>query len=178
MAAVSVDAAFVYGFLHVAAEAQSVVRLLEVTEDGCRGDHRFDAEACLFGQTCEAAADGRMADRFCGGEAGESAARLKILRVNAQGVPIGFGKADSRARASCAMELRKSVRGFGNMHEDSVDLGPVHSARLDGEGVQVPFPDLHPVQVVRAFAGPGKHGRVTIDADHRATVPDTFRERR
>ena len=97
MAAVSVDAAIVDGLLHVAAKAQSVVRLLEVAEDRCRGEHSFHAEACLFGETRKTASDGRMANHFCSGVAGESAARLKILSVNDQGVPVGFGKADSRA---------------------------------------------------------------------------------
>ncbi|GAA3905798.1 hypothetical protein GCM10022207_88970 [Streptomyces lannensis] len=75
------------------------------------------------------------------------------------------------------MELRKSLRGVDNMHEDPVNLRPIHRARLDGESVHVPFTDLHPGQTVRAFASLRKHGRVTVDADHCAPVSDTFRQR-
>lgn len=178
MATVSVDAALADGPLHVAAESQGVVCLLEVPEDRCRGERGFDTETRLFGQACKAAADGSMANHFRSRIAGESAARLKVFSVNAQGVPVGFDKADPRAWPGCMMELHKDVRRFGDMHEDSVDLGPIHRSRFDGEGVHVPFTELHPVQVVGAFASPGKHGRVAIDTDHRATVPDTFGQRR
>jgi hypothetical protein len=178
MAAVSIDAALVDGLLHVAAQAQSVICLLEVTEDRCRGEHGLHAEACLFCETRETASDGRVADHFCSGVTGERAARLKILSVDDQGVPVGFRKADACARSSCTMELRKGPYGVGNMHEDSVDLGSIHRARLDRESVHVPFMDLHPAQIVRAFASPSKHVRVTVDADHSAPVPDTFRQRR
>lgn len=76
------------------------------------------------------------------------------------------------------MELYKSVRGLSNMHEDSIDLGSVYRSRFDREVVRVAFTDFHPWQAVRALAGPGEHGFVTVDADHGSTVTDTFRQRR
>ncbi|EST37066.1 hypothetical protein N566_14995 [Streptomycetaceae bacterium MP113-05] len=176
MAAVSVDASFGDGLLHVAAEAQNVVSILELAEDRCCGEHGFDLEACLFGEAWEAASDGRVADHFFRGVTGECAARLKILSVDNQSVPIGFCKADPGAWPGCAIELCKSIRGFGNMHQNPVDLGPVHRARFDGQRMHVSLADLHLVQIARAFASPGEHGGVTIDAEHRAAVPDTFRQ--
>ncbi|CAM5261369.1 hypothetical protein SALBM217S_00911 [Streptomyces griseoloalbus] len=177
MTAVSVDAALVDGLLHVAAEAQGVVRLLEVTEDRCRGEYGFDVEACLFGEACEAASDGRVADYLRSGVAGECATRFKILSVDDQGVPVRFGQSDPRAWPGCAMKLYKSVCGFGHMHQDSVDLGPVHRARLHGQGMHVPFADFNLMQTARTFASLGEHGRVTVNADYRAAVPDTFCQR-
>lgn len=64
VATVSTNVALVNGLLSFC-RGPGVVCLLEITEDRCCGEHRFDVEVCLLRTACGVASDGRVADHFC-----------------------------------------------------------------------------------------------------------------